>query len=594
MSELLFEVSWEVCNKVGGIYTVVRSKAARMVENYKEGYFAVGPYFVDKSMGEFEEKPPMDALKSSFENLKKQGIVCHFGTWLIEGSPNVILIDFSGFTSLTNNIKKELWDSFKVDSLNTDYHEFDEPVVWAYSAGKLIEELSKTRRSTAHFHEWLSGAGLLYIKSRNSNSATVFTTHATVLGRAMASSNIDIYDSSKRIDPDSECYKFGVHPKHQVEKAAAVNADVFTTVSDVTAIEAHNILGRKPDLVLPNGLNLDKFPTFDEASIKHKHFKARINEFIMYYFFPYYTFDLNETLVYFLSGRYEFHDKGVDIFIKSLARINEQLKKEKSPKTIVAFFWIPAGIKAIKPELVESRSFYEDIRESVDDASKEIIERLVYFSLQQKKINEQELLGSDLSLELKRKIMRLFRKGNPSLSTHELFNQESDSILSLFRQLGLNNSADDRVKVIFYPIYLTGADRLLDLNYYEAMEGSHLGVFPSFYEPWGYTPLEAAALGVSSVTTDLAGFGKYIARVKRKNEGIFVIKRFGKKDNEVVEELSEVLYLYSKMSKEERIRNKIEARHLASHADWKNFIKFYLEAYKLSEIKRWKSDSHGA
>ncbi len=593
MAELLFEVSWEVCNKVGGIYTVVRSKAARMVENYKEGYFAVGPYFVSKSMGEFEEKPPSEPFRSAFEYLKSQGIVCHFGTWLIEGSPNVILIDFSGFTVLTNTIKRELWDSFKVDSLNTGYHDFDEPVVWACSVGRLVEQLAKTRKVTVQFHEWLSGAGLLYLKSRNVNSASVFTTHATVLGRAMASSNIDIYDSSKKFDPDSECYRLGVHPKHQIERAAAQNANVFTTVSEVTAIEAANLLGRKPDMILPNGLNLDKFPTFDDASIKHKHFKARIKEFIMYYFFPYYTFDLSETLIYFLSGRYEFHDKGVDIFIKSLAKLNDRLKKEKSQKTVVAFFWIPAGIKAIKPELVENRAFYEDIRESIVDSSRDIIERLIYFAVIQKKINEADLLGTDLSLEIKRKVMRLSKKGTPSLSTHDLFNDDSDQILSMFRALGLNNAEEDRVKVIFYPIYLTGADRLIDLNYYEAMAGSHLGVFPSFYEPWGYTPLEAAALGVASVTTDLAGFGKYITKVKKKNGGIFVIKRFGKGDDEVVDELADVLHLYSRMTKEERIRNKIEAKHLASHADWKNFIRYYLEAHKLAETKRWGPD-HGA
>ncbi|MBI2574692.1 glycogen/starch synthase [Candidatus Woesearchaeota archaeon] len=585
----LFEVSWEVCNKVGGIYTVVKSKAARMVEGYKESYFVVGPYFVNKAIGEFQEKLPPDFLKAAFDAVKAEGIVCHYGEWLVEGTPNAILIDFTGFTSRTNEIKKELWDIYKIDSLGTEYFDFDEPVVWSYASGKLVESFSKSRKVIAHFHEWLSGAGLLYLKSRKANAATVFTTHATMLGRTMASADIDLYSVFGKVNPDNEAYRFKVYPKHQVEKSAAQNADVFTTVSEVTGLEATSLLGRKPEIILPNGLNLDKFPTFEDASIKHDHLKRRIKEFITYYFFPYYTFDLDETLIYFLSGRYEFHDKGVDIFIKGLAKLNNRLKQEKSQRTVVAFFWIPGNIKSIKAELLESKTFYQDVKESVDDADANVRERLIRLSISQKKIDSDALLGKDLEFELKRKVMRLFRKGTPPLSTHDLYNEDSDQILSLFRKLGLNNAENDRVKVVFYPIYLTGADRLLDLNYYEAMEGSHLGVFPSFYEPWGYTPLEAAALGVSSVTTDLAGFGRYIARdtQKKREPGVFVVKRLGRSDDNVVDDLAEIMYRYSKLTKEERIKNKIEAKHAAGHADWKNLVKNYFDAHQLALKKRF-------
>ncbi|MBI2142194.1 glycogen/starch synthase [Candidatus Woesearchaeota archaeon] len=575
------------------MYTVVKSKAARMVEGYKENYFVVGPYFVNKAIGEFQEKLCPDFLKAAFEAVKAEGIICHYGTWYVEGMPSAILIDFSGFTRRTDEIKGELWNLFRIDSLGTEYFDFDEPVVWAYSAGRLIEQLAeglqKGRAVIAHFHEWLSGAGLLYLKSRKANAATVFTTHATVLGRTMASADINIYDALGRLRPDEEAYKFRVHPKHQVEKGAAQNADVFTTVSEITGLEATSILGRKPEIILPNGLNLDKFPTFEDASIKHDHLKRRIKEFITYYFFPYYTFDLDETLIYFLSGRYEFHDKGVDIFIKGLAKLNNKLKQEKSSRTVVAFFWIPGNIKSIRTELLESKTFYQDVKESVDDADANIRERLIQLFISQKKIDSDALLGKELEFELKRKVMRLFRKGTPPLSTHDLYNDDSDLILSLFRKLGLNNAENDRVKVVFYPIYLTGADRLLDLNYSEAMEGSHLGVFPSFYEPWGYTPLEAAALGVSSVTTDLAGFGRYIARdSQRKNApGVFVVKRMGRSDDDVVDDLAEIMYRYSKLTKEERIKNKIEAKHAAGHADWKNLINNYFAAHQLALKKRF-------
>ncbi len=585
--DFVFEVSWEVCNKVGGIYTVVRSKAGRMVERYGSNFIAVGPFFVKKAIGEFEEKPVPDSFREAFESLRSQGIVCHYGTWLVEGQPTVILVDFSGFTPFTNKIKAELWDLFRIDSLNTQYFDFDEPVVWAYSVGKLIETLSMKKRTIAHFHEWLSGAGILYLKSRKVNAALVFTTHATVLGRAMASSNVDLYSIFGKIKPDEEAYRFKIHPKHQIEKQSALNATIFSTVSEITGLEAENLIGRKPDIILPNGLNLDKFPTFDEASIKHKHFKARIKEFITYYFFPYYTFNLDETLIFFLSGRYEFHDKGVDIFIKSLAKLNAIMKKEGSQKTVVAFFWIPGNIRSIRPELLESRTFYEDIKESVDDSADDIKEKLVNLSIAQQKMTEDSLLGQDLLLELKKKVMRLVRKGAPGQSTHELYDEQTDQIMVMFRQLGLNNMKEDRVKVVFYPIYLTGADRLLDLTYYEAMNGSHLGVFPSYYEPWGYTPMEAAALGVSSVTTDLAGFGKYVSRFSKPKQGVFVVKRLGKTDDNVVESLVDVMHSFVLMPKEERIRNKIQARHIAGHADWKDFAKHYFDAHVLAAKKQW-------
>ncbi|MBI4438642.1 hypothetical protein HY640_01795 [Candidatus Woesearchaeota archaeon] len=588
-SEFLFEVSWEVCNKVGGIYTVVRSKAAQMVEKYKGRYFVVGPYFAKKALGEFQEKLVPAFLKEVFEALAGQGILCHYGTWLVEGEPDAILIDFTGFTTRTNEIKTELWNSYKIDSLGTEYFDFDEPVVWASSAGHLIEEVSKKTKVIAQFHEWLSGAGLLYLKGRGCDVATIFTTHATVLGRTMASKDIDLYNMLGKVNPQEEAYRFRVHSKHQVEWSSAQSADVFSTVSEITGMEAESLLGRKPEIILPNGLNMDKFPTIEEASIKHRHFKLRIKEFITYYFFPYYNFNLDETLIYFLSGRYEFHDKGVDIFIKALARLNDRLKKQKASKTVVAFFWIPGNIRGIKPDLLESKTFYEDIRESVDDSIPDFREKLLYMTISQRKLNEEELLGKDLVLELKSKVMRLFKKGVPSLSTHDIYESENDPILSMFRALGLNNLPDDRVKVVFYPIYLTGADHLIDLNYYEAMEGSHLGVFPSFYEPWGYTPLEAAALGVSSVTTDLAGFGRFISEEsrKRKGQGVFVIKRLGRTDDDVVHDLAEIMYNYSQMSKEERVRNKIEARHIASHADWKNFVRFYIEAHRMAALRKW-------
>ncbi len=580
-ADYVFEISWEVCNKVGGIYTVVSSKAARMVETY-DNYFAVGPYFEQKAHGEFYELPAPDILKPVFDSLKKEGITVRYGSWMIPGKPATLLIDYSEFASRKNGIKGELWEGFKIDSLNTSYFDFDEPVIWAYAAGRLVHEISGklNRKVVAHAHEWLAGASLLYLK-RDGRIATVFTTHATVLGRALSSAGINLYESLNRINADEESYKKGVSSKHQMEKAAAQNADVFTTVSEITGLEAAHLLGRKPDLILPNGLDLKKFPTFEQASITHHRIKRKIKEFIAYYFFPYYGFRLDDTLIFFISGRYEFHDKGIDIFIAALGRLNEQLKREKSGKTIVTFFWIPANIRGIRPELLESKTFYEDIRETIDNEMDNVKTRLIFSLVNETIATCGDLFGLETLQEVERKLVRFRKKGSPPLSTHDLHNEDRDDIISHFKSHNLLNREEDRVKVVFYPVYVSGNDRLLDISYYESIQGSHLGVFPSCYEPWGYTPLEAGALGVASVTTDLAGFGRYIQK-KQKNAGIFVIKRHNRTDSEAEEELASVLYRFAKFSVDERVKNKIEAVRLASHADWEHMVKNYIKAHELA------------
>lgn len=589
-ADYLFEVSWEVCNKVGGIYTVVKSKAEYFLEYYGEKYFAIGPYFIKKATGEFLDEIPPDELKKAFDNLKKQGIICHYGKWLIKGSPNTILIDFTGFTNKRNEIKRKLWNDFKIDSLNSDYYEFDEPVLWSYAAGMLIEELSKIFKGkiVAHFHEWLAGAGLLYLKK--SNIATVFTTHATILGRTIASDESrDLYTTMQNINPDEEAYKYKIHTKYQTEKSAAQNADVFTTVSEITAMEAEHLLKRKPDVLLPNGLNLEKFPTLEDISIKHQKFKQKIKEFLFYYFFPYYRFNIDETYIFFIAGRYEFHDKGIDVLIKALGRLNEQLKKEKSKETVVTFFWIPGNIRGIKSELLSNRRHFTDIKDSIDDSIHEVRNRLIYSIVSKAKIDEKKLFDKDVLEEIKRKILRLKKEGKPLLVTHDLYNENDDPILKHFKESNLNNEKEDRVKVVFYSIYLTGADGLLDTSYYESMLGSQLGIFPSYYEPWGYTPLEAGALGVASVTTDLAGFGRFIcAKCKQsKTPGIYVLKRHGRTEEETAEDLKNIMHNYIHFTKEERIKNKIEAKKAASLADWKNFIQYYIEAHNLAVERKW-------
>ena len=582
-ADILFEVSWEVCNKVGGIYTVVKSKAAKTVETYGNDYFMIGPYFASKAIGQIEEEPPNDLCKAAFEELKKAGIICHFGRWLTEGFPSVILIDFVNYKGRVNDIKRELWEWYKIDSLRAQ-GDYDEVVIWAYTAGILIEKLShcyNDKKIVAQFHEWLSGVGLLYLKKKNVKISTVFTTHATVLGRTLASGNIDLYNIWDKINPDKEVYKYNVESKHLVEKNSAAFADVFTTVSEITGMEAEHLLKKKPDVLLPNGLDIGKFPTFEEVVIKHRLQRDRIREFMLYYFFPYSTFNPKETLIFFIAGRYEFHDKGIDIYIKALGRLNDKLKQSKGRKTIIAFIWVPANFRNIKTEILENKTLYQDIKDALEEVKDEVEKEIVHSLVSSKKITNETLFDNEFLTAMKIKVARFIKKGKPPLSTHDLYD-ENDTILNAIRSAGLNNDEQDRVKIIDYPIYLSGADGLLNLDYYEAMQGSHLGIFPSYYEPWGYTPLEAGALGVSSVTTDLAGFGRYFCKEcpsQGDTPGIYVLKRLDKSDDDVVNQLVEVMLGFVNLSKEDRIANKLEARKVASMADWKIFISNYISAH---------------
>jgi len=590
-ADILLEVSWEVCNKVGGIYTVVMSKAGKMVEIYGDDYYMIGPYFASKATGHFQEEIPNELCKQPFEELKKLGIICHYGKWLIEGSPNAILIDFENYRHRTDEIKKELWDWYKIDSLRAP-SDYNWPLVWAYAAGMLIERLSgfsADKKIVAHFHEWLSGAGILYIKKKNAKVATVFTTHATVLGRTLASSNVELYSIWDKINPDQEVYKYSVEAKHLIEKNSAAFADVFTTVSEITGMEAQYLLKKKPDVLLPNGLDISKFPSFEEVIIKHRIQRDRIREFMLYYFFPYYTFDPKETLIYFLAGRYEFHDKGIDMYIKALGKLNEKMKQAKTKKNIVAFIWVPANFRNIKPEILENKTLFQDIKDALEETIGDVEKNIIYSFVSGKKISNDTLFEDDFLTEMKIRIARFVKKGSPPIATHDLYS-ENDEILRAISAANLKNDESDRVKIIFYPIYLSGADGLLNLNYYEAMQGSHLGSFPSYYEPWGYTPLEAGALGVSSVTTDLAGFGRYFCSECEQSDspGIYVLKRLNKNDDDVVKQLVDVMFRFANFSKEERIANKLQARKTASMADWKSFVKNYIAAHDLAVDKAYK------
>ncbi|MBN1377550.1 glycogen/starch synthase [Candidatus Woesearchaeota archaeon] len=586
--DLVFESSWEVCNKVGGIHTVITSKAPLMDENYKR-YFLIGPYFDEKAKRDFSASKIPDGWGDVFKKLEEKGIKAYFGKWEIKGEPKVILIDYKNLIDKRNEMKKKLWENFKIDTLFSKM-EFDEPMVWSYCVSELlslIEQKEKNNKIVGHFHEWMAGLTSLFLKIKKSNIKTVFTTHATMLGRTLAGSGFDLYNNLQNIDPEKEARQRGLIEKFTTEKACANESDVFTTISEITKKEAKHFLGKDADILLPNGLDMERFPTMEENSIKHITCRKILREFISYYFFPYNTFQLDHNLIYYFLGRNEFKNKGADITIKALGKLNDQLKKDKSKRTVTFFFWIPLENKGIKSEIRENKDYYYHIKRNVETNSEDILKRIIYDFVSQRDFGNESLFTKDFLMGIKKDIIAFKRKGNPPLCTHIIENEDNNEIIKLLREVGLDNKEDDKVKVILNPVYLNGNDGLFDLEYYDAMAGCHLGLFPSYYEPWGYTPLESISMSVPAVTSDLAGFGKFIEdKASGKTPGIYVLKREKKEEKDMIMELFKIMYKYAIISHPERVDNKMNAKKVSMLADWNEMVKYYFAAHALAVKKR--------
>ena len=596
----VFEVSYEVCNKFGGIYTVITSKMARMMDSL-QNYIAIGPYYKDKASLSFdEEKPPLNFQKAFNSLHKKHGINCYYGRWMIHSHelmkerPVTILIDPAGFRERINDIKGELWDYARVDSMTNDWW-YDEPLPWSYACGLLIEELIKSDavkgKVAAHFHEFLTGAGLLYLKKNKIPVGTVFTTHATMLGRTIAGTGReDIHSlvkgglSKKETISDDKAKEYKVFSKHSLERASARKADVFTTVSDVTKKECEYVLGRRPDVILYNGLDMNKFPTMEELSNLHVRYRNHIRKFLSAYFSPYYPMDTQNTLFYFISGRFEFRNKGIDLLLDALGRLNSRLGKEKSKTNIVVFIWVPCKVKDRRSDVMDNLALYEDLEETVRNESNKITQNIMNAFALRRPMKQTQIFDDTFLQHLKKAELKLRRQGqNPPVSP---FIIDPNDITQRLERNALMNRKDDKVKVVYYPTYLSSTDGMLGLDYYNAMMACHVGIFPSYYEPWGYTPLEAAALGCQSITTDLAGYGMFMKpRLKKGEYSIVVVPRESKGYEESVAYLENIMFRIYCMKKSERGLFKIKAKQLSKLADWRSMIKNYLKAYDIALSK---------
>jgi len=596
-----FEVSFEVGNKVGGIYAVISSKASEMLKAYGNNYYAIG--FYDRSKAQYELiSKDAGILRPVFDDLDKEGIKCYYGLWNIPGKPRCILLDVKDFMHKCNDIKKYLWETHKIDSLESDSW-FEEPVVWSYAVGLLLERLRGILDSdmVAQFHEWMAGVALLYLKDKNVDIASVFTVHATMLGRSIAGTGGDLEKMiaeglAKNKTVDSKvAYDYHVQAKHQTEIACAKNSDVFSTVSTATASEAEFIIGKKPDMVLPNGLDMQKFPSMEKLSYQHKIEKDRFLSFLSAYFEPYYNVNLKDPRIMFISGRYEYHNKGLDVFIDALGKLNEKLKKEKYTQHTFAIIAIPSDVRGENLELLENFSLYSELEDHVDEilpALKwNIIRSLTHGEYTHKTL--LEYLDSQYAKTFKRISLAFKSRAgkNPPLCALQLnYPEKDDSIIEHLKHNSLLNREEDIVKVILYPAYLSSADRLLSMDYNSMLVASSLAVFPSYYEPWGYTPVESAAHGCISVTTDLAGFGQYMMRNmdEKRDRGIRILRRSGRKYNEIVSDLSDIIYEVTTMSEQEIIMQKHNAKQLSMLTGWDRLATEYLKAHRMALARHKK------
>lgn len=529
--EYLFETSWEVCNMVGGIYTVLSSKAKMMRQLFGEHYITIGPdvvkeahetlYFVEDNM----------LFREWREKALAQGLRFRIGRWKIESSPIAILVDYTPLYSTKNEILGHLWEQYELDSIRGQW-DYIEPVLFGYAAGQVIESfcgfyLQRTASVVAHFHEWMTGSGVLYLKEHCPQIATAFTTHATYLGRAISGNGLALYENLKSYLPSVMAMQFNIVSQQSMEQKAAKNADVFTTVSEITAQECQQFLYRNPDVVTMNGIDTS-FRTDDFAKRRHS---SREN--ILHIADTLCGQALDRDCIMLLnSGRYEFKNKGIDLYIEALRRLNEDKNLKRQVLGVIA---VPANIAGPSKDL-------------------------------QRRLDGQRAIEGHTEFP----------------ATHHIHGYENDAILNALRDAGLQNGADDQVKVMFVPAYLNGNDGIFNLTYDAFLSAFDFTVFPSYYEPWGYTPLESIAHGIPTLTSDISGFGKFVMTQGDVDGAVMVVRRKEDNASQVVDEIVKALHGFMDEDDEELERTCNAALKLAEKLRWKDLIVSYRQAWDVA------------
>jgi glycogen synthase len=575
---LLFEVSWEVCSQAGGIYTVLRSKAPATVNRWQDGYCLIGPWRPNSEI-EFEPEMPHEDIREVLAELAQRGVSVHCGRWLISGRPRVLLIDTASLAGKLDELKYFYWKDCGIGT-PADDTEVNQIVAFGYATADLLmalHERNDSRPMMAHFHEWQGGSALPILAYRRARFPTMFTTHATLVGRSLSAANVNLYDHLKQIDGEGVAHKHQFWHRFAIERACAHSATTFTTVSEITALEAEQFLGRRPEYLLPNGLNIERFAAPHEFQNLHRLNKDLIHEFVTGHFFAHHTFDLDHTLYLFTAGRYEYRNKGFDVFIEALHQLNQRLKAERGDTTVVAFIIAPAPYRTLNVETLNRQAMLNEIKNTCDDLQREMGRRLFRTVTEGRAPTTDDLFDEYAAVRIKR-MLHAWRRGNqPPIVTHDLWKVEDDPILNHLRSRHLLNAADDPVKVVFHPEFITSTSPILGLEYDQFVRGCNLGVFPSYYEPWGYTPMECIVRGIPAVTSDLSGFGKYVMEhfPDHDQHGLYVARRQGMGFEDTVRQVADWLYAFTHLSRRDRIqlRNRVEAH--AEHFDWANLSKNY-------------------
>lgn len=594
-NELLVEVAWEVCNQVGGIYTVIRSKAPAMMKNRSGRFCMIGPFLNKSILAELE---PIDEAADIFglaaANLSKKGYDVIYAEWLITGKPRVLLLNPNVIEDKVKNVVKYLlWKNHHI-TITDGNALVDQVIAFAYLTKLFFDELVKLvgedQKLIGHFHEWMAGLPILDMKRERMPVKTVFTTHATQLGRHLAINSPLFYAHLPFFRWEDEAKKFGVATEASIEYGCAQSCDVMTTVSDVTARECKHILRRQPEVILPNGLNIQRFEALHEFQNLHANYKEQIHQFVMGHFFSSYSFDLDKTMYFFTSGRYEYKNKGFDLTLEALVHLNNQLKQEKSDITVVMFFVTKREFYSIKPEVLQSRAVMEEMRQTCEAIQRQVGKRLFFESTIRKDHRLPQLndfVDEYWKLRYRRTIQSWKSSKMPLPVTHKLVDEDSDDILQFLVRRNLLNREEDKVKIVYHPDFINSTNPLFGMDYSQFVRGCHLGIFPSYYEPWGYTPLECMASGVPAVTSDLSGFGDYLLQNMPDHEkgGMFVVERGKRTFDWSAKQLATFLYKFLIQDRRSRIMQRNNVENYSSAFDWKNLIAHYEEAYALLDGK---------
>ncbi len=535
--DYIFESSWEVCNKVGGIYAVLSTRANTLQKVMNDRIIFIGPdCWHDKENIYFNED---NTIYTDWrEKATEEGLKIKTGRWNVPGEPIAILVDFEQYYEKKNEIYGKLWEDFNVDSLHA-YGDYDEASMFSYAAAKVVESfynhyLNSNDKVIYHGNEWMTGLGLLYIKKHLPQIATIFTTHATSIGRSIAGNNKPLYDYLFAYNGDQMAAELNMQSKHSIEKQTAHNVDCFTTVSQITANECKELLDKPVDVILPNGFEDDFIPKAAAFTRKRKAARKKVLDVANALLGT----DLDDnTLIISTSGRYEFRNKGVDVYIEAMNRL---LRDKELNKKVLAFIEVPGWC---------------------GEPRQDLLERL------------QSGKKYDTPLDV-------------PMVTHWLHNMSHDNVLSMLKFLDMQNRKDDNVKLIFLPCYLDGNDGIINISYYDIVLGNDLCVYPSYYEPWGYTPLEAVAFKVPCITTDLAGFGLWANSEKGAyceiEDGVKVVHRTDYNYSEVADAIKDTVAKFSNFNDKQIKAARTKAYNLSKKALWSEFIKYYYQAYDVA------------